>query len=184
MDIIIADGGSTDGSLDPVFLAQTGVRARLTKTGPGKDGGDAIDRFVATRGDGFGYVQGARSAAGGTAVNTPLDRKIDGHPIHAPLLSLAGRRWYTDTTNGFRTYSAAYLSDPRVDPLRDRFQRYALLFCLTGRAGPLGYRTCEIPVSRTYPAGEKTPTKISGLKGRMAMMTELLDVVRGRYAPG
>lgn len=211
VDVIIADGGSTDGSLDPAFLAQTGVRARLTKTGPGKlgaqlrmayawcldeayagivtmdgngkDGADAIDRFVAKLDAGYGYVQGSRYLAGGTAVNTPLDRKIAGRLIHAPLLSLAGRRWYTDTTNGFRAYSAAYLSDPRVDPFRDRFQTYALLFYLTVRAGQLGYRTCEIPVSRTYPAGEKTPTKISGFKGRMAMMTELLDVVRGRYDP-
>lgn len=211
IDVVIADGGSTDNSLDPAFLAQTGVRARLTKTGPGKlgaqlriayawcldeayagivtmdgngkDGAEAIDRFVAKLEDGYGYIQGSRYVAGGAAINTPLDRKIAGRLIHAPLLSLAGRRLYTDTTNGFRAYSAAYLADPRVDPFRNIFQTYALLFYLTIRAGQLGYRTCEIPVSRTYPAGEKTPTKISGLKGRMAMMTELLDVVRGRYDP-
>ena len=36
VDVIIADGGSSDGSLDADFVAQAGVRAVLTKTGPGK----------------------------------------------------------------------------------------------------------------------------------------------------
>ncbi len=211
VDVVIADGGSTDGSLDPVFLRQIGVRARLVKTGPGrlsaqlrmayawcldeayagivtmdgngKDGVDAIDAFVAKLKAGFDYVQGSRYVRGGRAVNTPLDRKIAGRLIHAPLLSLAGRHWYTDTTNGFRAYSATYLRDPRVDPFRPEFHSYALLFYLTVRAGQLGYRTTEIPVTRSYPAREKTPTKIAGLRGRSSMMGELLDVVRGRYAP-
>jgi glycosyltransferase involved in cell wall biosynthesis len=210
-DVVIADGGSMDGSLDPAFLTEVGVRARLTKTGPGrlgaqlrmayawcleegyvgvvtmdgngKDGVEAIDTFVEKLREGYGYVQGSRYIRGGLAINTPLDRKIAGRLIHAPLLSLAGRRWFTDTTNGFRGYSAAYLSDPRVDPFRDVFHSYALLFYLTVRAGQLGYRTCEVPVSRSYPAREKTPTKISGFKGRVNMMGELLDVVRGRYNP-
>ena len=211
VDVVIADGGSADGSLDPAFLTETRVRVRLTKTGPGrlgaqlrmayawcldegyagivtmdgngKDGAEAIDAFVETLEAGFGYVQGSRYVRGGQAVNTPWDRKVAGRMIHAPLLSLAGRRWYTDTTNGFRGYSAAYLADPRVDPFRDVFHAYALLFYLTVRAGQLGYRTCEIPVSRSYPAQEKTPTKIAGFKGRADMMAELLDVVRGRYDP-
>ncbi len=211
-DVIIADGGSVDGSLDPAFLAEAGVRARLTKTGPGrlgaqlrmayawcldegyagvvtvdgngKDGVAAIDAFIDKLDGGYGYVQGSRYVRGGAAVNTPLDRKLAGRLIHAPLLSLAGRRWFTDTTNGFRGYSASYLADPRVAPFRDVFHSYALLFYLTVRAGQLGYRTCEVPVSRFYPAQEKTPTKISGLGGRASMMCELIDVVRGRYHPG
>jgi glycosyltransferase involved in cell wall biosynthesis len=211
VDVVIADGGSVDGSLEPAFLAQVGVRARLTKTGPGrlgaqlrmayawcldeaytgvvtvdgngKDGVEAIDAFVGKLREGYAYVQGSRYVRGGQAINTPLDRKLAGRLIHAPLLSLAGRRWFTDTTNGFRGYSAEYLSDPRVDPFRDVFHSYALLFYMTVRAGQLGYRTCEVPVSRAYPAQEKTPTKISGLSGRANMMGELLDVVRGRYNP-
>src|SRR5262245_47205992 len=35
-DIIICDGGSTDGSTDPKFLASQRVRTLLVKTGPGK----------------------------------------------------------------------------------------------------------------------------------------------------
>jgi dolichol-phosphate mannosyltransferase len=139
---------------------------------------------VAKLEQGYAYVQGSRYVHGGAAINIPLDRKLAGRVIHAPLLSLAGRRWYTDTTNGFRAYSAAYLWDERVKPFREVFQAYALLFYLTVRAGQLGYWTCEIPVSRVYPAAEKTPTKISGMRGRVAMLGELLGVVTGRYNPG
>jgi len=211
VDVVIADGGSTDGSLDAQFLRQVGVRALLTKRGPGrlgaqlrmayawcldegyrgivtvdgngKDGVEAIGRFVEKLEQGYGYVQGSRYRAGGEAINTPTDRMIAGKLIHAPLLSLAGRRWYTDTTNGFRAYSSDFLRDPRVSPFRDVFGDYALLFYLTARAGQLGYRTVEIPVSRRYPDQGKTPTKISGFRGRFDMIRELLDVVRGAYNP-
>src|SRR3712207_2348348 len=36
IDIIVADGGSTDGSLESDFLKTVNVRALLTKTGKGK----------------------------------------------------------------------------------------------------------------------------------------------------
>ena len=210
-DIIIADGGSTDGSLALDALRATGCRALLVKTGPGrlsaqlrmayawaldqgyagvitidgngKDGVEAIDTFVAALNAGCDYVQGSRYIAGGKAINTPFDRRIAGRLIHAPLLSLAGRRRYTDTTNGFRAYSARYLNDPRVAPFRDVFERYELLFYLTVRAGQLGYRTSEIPVTRAYPESEKTPTKIAGFSGRIEMLKALLAVALGRFNP-
>ncbi len=207
----MADGGSTDAALDHAFLATAGVRALLIKTGAGrlgaqlrmayawcldegyagivtidgndKDGVEAIPRFIDRLRDGFAYVQGSRYRPGGIAQNTPLDRMLAGRLVHAPLLSVAGRRWYTDTTNGFRGYSAAYLTDPRVAPFRDVFERYALLFYLTVRAGQLGYPTCEIPVTRRYPPTGRTPTKIAGFRGRIAMLAELFGVVLGRYRP-
>jgi dolichol-phosphate mannosyltransferase len=210
-DIIIADGGSTDGSLTLDMLRAAGCRALLVKTGPGrlsaqlrmayawaldqsyrgiitvdgngKDGVEAIDAFVAALDAGYDYVQGSRYIAGGKASNTPLDRKVAGRLIHAPLLSIAGRRWYTDTTNGFRGYSARYLDDIRVAPFRNVFESYELLFYLTVRAGQLGYRTTEIPVTRTYPQGEAAPTKISGFSGRIDMLRELLAVALGRFNP-
>jgi dolichol-phosphate mannosyltransferase len=211
VDVLVADGGSTDGSLDADFLRAQGVRALIVKRGPGrlsaqlrlayafaldegyrgvvtmdgngKDGVAAIPRFVAAIEAGFGYVQGSRYVAGGAAINTPLDRRLAGRWMHAPLLSLAGKRRYTDTTNGFRGYSAAYLADPRVAPFRAIFDRYQLLFYLTVRAGQLGYGSCEIPVERRYPAAGGTPTKIAGLRGRLAMVGELFGVALGRYAP-
>lgn len=211
VDVIIADGGSTDGSLNPQFLTSQAVRALLVKRGPGKvgaqlrmayawaldegyegiitmdgngkDGVDAIQRFADTLQQGYDYVQGSRYVAGGKAINTPLERTLAGRMIHAPVLSLAGRRWYSDTTNGFRGYSRRYLEDARVNPFRGIFDRYQLLFYLTVRAGQLGYRITEIPVTRAYPADEPPPSKIGGVRGKVEHLVEVLEVAMGRYHP-
>ena len=211
VDVVIADGGSTDGSLDFENLRSSGVRALLVKTGPGrlsaqlrmgyawcldegyagivtvdgngKDGLEAIGDFVAKLSDGFDYVQGSRYREGGLAENTPFDRHLAGRLIHAPVLSLAARHWFTDTTNGFRGYSARYLRDPRVAPFRDLFAGYELLFYLTIRAPQLGYRVTEIPVTRRYPARAPAPTKIAGWRGRIDVLSGLFRVALGRFHP-
>jgi dolichol-phosphate mannosyltransferase len=211
VDVVVADGGSTDESLAADFVAGAGVRAVLTKTGPGrlsaqlrmayawslqqdyagivtidgngKDNVEAVADFVARLQDGYDYVQGSRYYPGGKAERTPLARAIGNRLIHAPLMSLAGRHWFTDTTNGFRSYSRRFLLDPRVAPFRDIFVSYELLFYLTARAGQLGYRVCEIPVRRSYPLGEATPTKIRGFAGNLAVLRQLINAVRGKYHP-
>ncbi|MFC1458340.1 glycosyltransferase family 2 protein [Microvirga arabica] len=211
IDVIVADGGSTDGSLQSEFLREVGVSALLTKRGPGrlsaqlriayawvltrgydgvvtmdgngKDGVDAISRFVDALNQGYDIVQGSRYQPGGEATNTPLDRWIAGKFIHAPLISLGARFRFTDTTNGFRAYSATALLDPRVAPFRDVFVNYNLLFYLSVRIPQLGYRACEVPVSRRYPPSGKTPTKIAGFGGRFAMFGELFEAAFGRLKP-
>ena len=210
VDIVIADGGSTDGSLDPQFVSDK-VRAVLVKTGPGKlsaqlrlayswalqegyqgivtvdgngkDGVAAIADMVSKLRDGYDYVQGSRYAPGGLAENTPLERTVANRCVHAPLLSLAGRHWLSDTTNGFRAYSRRYLLDSRVAPFRDIFMRYELLFYLTVRAGQLGYRVTEIGVERRYPADIPPPTKISGLSGKLDVLRQTFGAALGRYHP-
>lgn len=211
VDVVVADGGSIDGSLDADFIATVPVRAVLRKTGPGKlsaqlrmayawcldegyegivtidgngkDGVEAVANFCEKLGEGFDYVQGSRYRPGGKAENTPPERTIGNRLIHAPLLSIAGRHWFTDTTNGFRGYSRRYLLDPQVAPFRSVFQRYELLFYLTVRAGQLGLRVTEVPVRRSYPVGEATPTKISGWRGKLSILQEAFDAARGRFAP-
>ena len=211
LDIIIADGGSSDGSLDPVFLQSCSVRALLTKTGPGKlsaqsrmayafalregyrgvvtidgngkDDVSALATMVRKLEDGFDYVQGSRYAKGGKAINTPFLRWFAGRFVHAPVISLATGQWFTDTTNGFRAYSARYLADDRVQPFREIFNEYNLLFYLSIRANRLGYRSCEIGVTRAYPADGRVPTKIRGLKGPARLMKELFLAAFGRFDP-
>ena len=96
-------------------------------------------------------MQGSRYVPGGKGVNTPLSRHVGVMLLHAPLISLAARHRYTDTTNGFRGYSRRLLLDPRVQPFRDVFAAYELHYYLAIRAARLGLRVCEIPVTRVYP---------------------------------
>jgi hypothetical protein len=211
VDVIVADGGSTDGSLDPDFVTAAGVRAVLTNTGPGKlsaqlrmayawclrqgyagivtidgngkDGVEAVAAMVAKLEEGCDYVQGSRYLPSGAAENTPLERTIANRLIHAPLLSMAGRHWFTDTTNGFRGYSAAYLTHPDVRAFREEFSVYNLLFYLTVRAGQLGLKVAHVPVVRRYPEDGKVPTKIGGFASKLALLKEAMIAATGGYTP-
>ncbi len=210
-DIVICDGGSTDGSLEERKLRKLSVNTLLVKKDKGKQGAqlrmgiywalrrgyrgvitidgnhkDSIEdvpRFIRKLEEGYDLVQGSRFVRGGRAVNTPLVRNIAVRLIHAPVISLTAGQRFTDTTNAYRAYSARYLSDDRVAPLRDIFMTYELLAYLSVRATQLGYRACEIPVTRAYPRRGKTPTKISFLKGNSELMKILFRNFLGAYNP-
>ena len=210
LDVVIVDGGSTDGSLDPSELSARGLRALLTKTGPGKlsaqlrcgyafaldqgyegivtiDGNDkddpaAIPAFAAALRQGIDFVQASRFIPGGVAENTPALRSLAIRLVHAPLLSaFSGFRW-TDTTQGFRAYSRRLLVDPAVAPFRDIFVEYELLAYLSYRAPRLGYRCAELPAARRYPRG-KVPTKISSVRGNLSVMRTLVKACLGHFNP-
>ena len=211
LDVVIADGGSTDGSTDPGRLAAAGVRTLLVKRGPGrlsaqmrmglawclnegydgvvvmdgndKDDPEALPRFVAALDRGVDHVQGSRYVPGGRAINTPLVRHLAVTLVHAPLVSLAAGRRYTDTTNGFRGYSRRLLTDPRVAPFRDAFSGYELHYYLAIRAARLGLGVAEIPVTRAYPAHGGVPTKIKGLRGNTLILKTLARACLGSYDP-
>ncbi len=207
-DVIIVDGGSTDGSLEIEYLRSNGVRGLLVKSGPGKlsaqlrcaysfaldqgyegivtidgndkDDPDAIPQFIDALREGVDFVQASRYIQGGVAENTPLSRDLAIRLIHAPLLSFAsGFRW-TDTTQGFRAYSRRMLLDPKLAPFRDIFASYELLAYLSYRAPKLGYRCIELPTVRRYPKGE-VPTKISSLRGNLSVLTVLFRACAGAY---
>ena len=210
-DVVVADGGSTDGSTDTDKLKPLGVNTLLTKVGPGmlgaqmrmafawaldrgyhgvicidgngKDGPDAIPHFVAKLEEGFDHVQGSRFVRGGVSEHLPRSRWLGVKLLHAPLISLASRFRYTDTTNGFRGYSRRLLEDPRVAALRDVFVGYELHYYLAIRAARLGLRVCEIPVARRYPAHGPTPTKISPVRGNLRVLRCLFAACLGRYNP-
>lgn len=210
-DIIVADGGSTDNSLELDRLDGFRLRALLIKRdegrlsaqmrmaigfaveegyeglvvidGNGKDDVSAIPRFLDLLEQGYDHVQGSRYMRGGHGVNTPLVRHLGVTLLHAPLISLAAHRRYTDTTNGFRAYSRRLLTDPRVSPLREVFLGYELHYYLAIKAARLGFKVIETPVTRSYPAGERAPSKIRGLRGNIAVLKTLANAVRGAYDP-
>jgi dolichol-phosphate mannosyltransferase len=209
-DIVIVDGGSTDGSLQSEFLRLHGIRGLLTKTGSGKlsaqlrvayafalackyrgvvtidgnnkDDPSEIPAFIHALRDGWDFVQASRFIAGGQGVNTPLVRSLAIRLIHAPVLRFASGFAWTDTTQGFRGYSDHLLCDPRVAIFRSLFESYELLVYLSYVAPRLGMKCIEIPSIRTYPLGS-VPTKISSFRGNAELLKSLIKAVRGHYGP-
>lgn len=210
VDIIIADGGSTDGSLNEQYLRDNIVRSLLVKKGKGKlsaqmrmafawsqdqgyegvivvDGNNkddvsAIPLFVEKLKSDYDHIQGSRFIKGGKAINTPMSRHIGLKLVHAPLISLASGKVHTDTTNGFRAYSSDLLSDPKINIFRDIFDTYELHYYLAIEASKSKkYKITEVPTTREYPKKGKTPTKISPIKGNSKILKILILSVMGRY---
>lgn len=211
VDIILCDGGSTDDSMQPERLVSLGVNTLLTKTGAGKQGAqlrmglhfalqrgyeyiltidgnnkdsiESLPLLLAKLTEGYDLVQGSRFIKGGVAENTPPVRYLAVRLLHAPVISLAARQWFTDTTNAYRGYSRRYLTHPEVQPLRDVFMGYELLAYLSVRATQLGLKGCEVPVRRSYPKTGKTPTKIHGMRGNNELLRCLFGACLGKFNP-
>lgn len=210
-DIVICDGGSTDGSITDKTLLEMEVNTLLIKNDTGKQGAqlrmgvwwalkrgykgiitidgnnkdniENVPKFIEKLKQGYDYIQGSRFIKGGKAINTPWIRYFAVRFIHAPIISLSARHWFTDTTNAYRGYSNRYLSDIRVNPLRDIFKGYELLAYLSIRASRLGYKVCEIPVVRKYPKDGIVPTKITSFKGKINLLIILFENFLGKYNP-
>ena len=208
-DIIICDGGSTDGCTEENglralhvntllvkddigkqgaqlrmgfhFAVNRGYRGVITIDGNNKDSIEDVPKFIKKLEEGYDLIQGSRFVKGGVAENTPFTRLIAVRLIHAPVISLTAGQWFTDTTNAYRGYSMRYLTDSRVQVFRDVFMTYELLAYLSVRATQLGMKACEIPVRRSYPKTGKTPTKISFFKGNSELMKILFANLFRKY---
>lgn len=165
------------------WLLQRKYKGIITIDGNNKDSIEDVPYFIEKLKAGYDFVQGSRFIKGGRAINTPFIRMISVKWIHAPVISLTARQKFTDTTNAFRAYSAKYLQDRRVQPLRDIFMTYELLAYLSVRATQIGMKACEIPVTRAYPSTGKTPTKISFFKGNSELLIILFKNAVGAYKP-
>lgn len=210
-DIIICDGGSKDGCTEEnrlknlnvntllvkddagkqgaqlrmgfYFAKERGYKGIITIDGNNKDSIEDVPAFIKKLEEGYDLIQGSRFVKGGVAEHTPFIRLVAVRLIHAPVISLTARQWFTDTTNAYRAYSTKYLFDNRVQVFRDIFMTYELLAYLSVRATQLGMKACEIPVKRCYPKAGKTPTKISFFKGNSELMKILFANLFGKYNP-
>lgn len=209
VDIVIADGASTDGASSKEAL-QSKIRTLLVNRdeqrglsvqyraalaygleqgyegfvmmdGNGKDGADAIPRFIEKLKEGYDFVQGSRFLPGGRHENTPLDRVLGIRYVFNPIMSVACGYRYTDAMNGFKAVSRHFLLHPRVQPFRPVFVRYNLQYYCNYIAPRIGVRICEIPVSRIYLKMEEPHSKIVGLRARLKILKELWNTVSGRY---
>lgn len=211
-DIIMCDGGSTDGSSDIEMLKNYGVSALVIRKSPGhmsdqlmlgyyyalmngykgtitidgngKDGVEGIFTMSKALDEGYGLIQGSRYIKGGVAINTPKIREFAIKLIHVPVVNFLSGFKYTDTTNGFRAHSIKIFKDERIQPFRyGTFPTYSLIHYLTVRVPRLGYKVTEVPVLRQYPIKGKIPTKISPIKGNIDLIKILWNMFRRKYDP-
>lgn len=207
-DLMLGDDGSTDGTAAADLVTKYGIRGvtRLRRNGGlsqnikialrwlpsqdyqgvifmngnNRDGPAAIPEFIRKLDQGYGYVQGSRFVAGGRQVNTPWIRYLAIRLLHAPIFSLASLKWMTDTTNGFRAHSMAFLNDPRVDAFQPAFVKYEIEQYLGWKAIRLGYGATEIGVSRIYPVGQFSSHIRPGC-GWVSMFKPLVMLLFRRY---
>ncbi len=208
-DIIVSDGGSTDGSTDVELLQSLNVNTLLVKTevgklgsqmriafswalsrgykgvvvidGNNKDSVENINDFVNRLEQGYDHIQGSRFIPGGQAINTPWLRLLGLKILHVPMMRLASGFKYTDTTNGFRAYSKRLLTDDGISAFRDVFTSYEFHYYLAIEAARQGFKCIEIPVTRVYPKG-KVPTKISPVRGNLGVIKTLVKTCLGHFS--
>ncbi|WP_135380524.1 glycosyltransferase family 2 protein [Vibrio tasmaniensis] len=208
VDIIISDGGSTDGSTDITTLRTLNVNTLLTKKDSGKlgsqmriafswalkkgykgivvidgnnkDSVENINDFVEKLKEGYDHIQGSRFIPGGKAINTPISRLLGLKLLHVPVMRIASGFKYTDTTNGFRAYSQKLLLDDNMAVFRNVFTSYEFHYYLAIEAAKQGFKCIEIPVTRTYPKG-KVPTKISPIRGNLNVIKTLILTASGNF---
>lgn len=190
-DLLVMDDGSTDGSLDRFpwndvlrlrneanqgigaamkyvfeFALERDYEIVVTQSGNDKDDPQQIPRLVgpilAEQAD---FVQGSRFLPGGGHGNTPIYRIAATQYVHPTLFSLAAGKRVTDTTNGFRAFRTALLRDPRIRWRQDWLNQYELEPYLLYYAIRLGYRHCEVPVSKIYPPHHLGYTKMRPVIG-------------------
>ncbi len=212
VDVVICDGNSNDGLTDGDFLRSSGHRAVLVRKGKGRystdlqmgyawalsqgyegmisvdgnnkdDVSNGIDLFISKLEEGYGYVQGSRFIKGGRGIRTPLSRYLAMKLITQPVMTYCAGFKLTDTANGFKAYSREFLQDQDVQPFRNIFYGYELIYYLPVKACRLGYKVTEVPVTRIYPKNGEVPTKVGGMKGNLYILSILWKMIWKRYEP-
>lgn len=189
LDVAVADDGSTDATPQIVQRRgatllrsdeRCGVGAAIRRayrwahaegydicvilSGNDKDRPAEIGRLVAPIVDGRAdLVQGSRYLAAGAHVNMPRHRIGASQVVHPLLFRLVARQRVTDTTNGFRAMRLSMLDDPRLDLDQPWLDQYELEPYLLLRAIRLGYVVREVPVTKVYPTGGVSYTKMRPL---------------------
>jgi dolichol-phosphate mannosyltransferase len=176
-EMLVVDDGSTDRTADVARAAG----ARVISLGYVAGVGAAIRRgFEVARAEGFDivtviagnnkddpgevtrlldpicdgacdFVMGSRFlAGGGYGGDMPAYRKVATR-LHPFLVGLLTGRRITESTNGYRAIKTSVLADPRINLSQAWLDQYELEVYLLIRVLKLGYRTCEVPVSKIYP---------------------------------
>lgn len=199
-DLLVMDDGSTDGVLESLpkdgwthvrNATNQGIGAAMKRVfdyaldnkygvlaiqaGNDKDDPNEIPRLLepilSGRAD---FVQGSRFLAGGGYGNTPMYRVIATRFVHPMLFSMFVGKYVTETTNGFRAFRTEILRDTRIDWRQEWLDKYELEPYLLFKAIRLGYRHCEVPVTKVYPPHQQGYTKMKPITGWWSILRPVL----------
>jgi len=203
-EMVVVDDGSTDGSPEtakaqgatvlPLGSMQgvgaairAGIEYAIAKSfdivvviaGNNKDEPQEIERLVTpiVR-DGYDFVQGSRFAQGGSFSRMPLYR-VFATRIHPLLFSIVTGKWVTESTNGFRAFRTSLFQDKRINIRQRWLDAYELEPYLYYKAVRLGYKTIEVPVTKTYPPKQLGYTKMKPITGWWSILKPLVLLAFG-----
>jgi dolichol-phosphate mannosyltransferase len=119
------------------------------------------------------YVQGSRYLPGGSSPNLPLFRHFAIRALSIFFRLYTGKIC-TDLTNGFRAYRLDILDNPRIDLNQSWLDGYEFEYYVHWKAVECGYRVVEVPVTKTYPTGGVSYTKVVPFLGWWHMLRPFL----------
>jgi dolichol-phosphate mannosyltransferase len=153
------------------YAQENGYDILVVMAGNNKDNPAEIPRLLNPVVDRqMDYVQGSRFLPGGSSPNLPLFR-LCSIKLLSLLFKIYTGQSATDLTNGFRAYRLSLFDDPRINPWQEWLDGYELEYYIHWKVYKLGYRVCEVPVTKTYPAGKKVPySKIPPIVGWWHML--------------
>jgi dolichol-phosphate mannosyltransferase len=99
--------------------------------------------------EGYDYIQGSRFLAGGKSTRNPFFRKIFSR-LYPFVWTLITGVQCTDVTNGFRAYRLKIFSNPQINIHQRWLDSYQLEYYIHFKVLTLGYKTKDVPVSKTY----------------------------------
>ncbi len=190
-DLLIIDDASVDGALNVLpegrsirvirndvqkgagfgvrkifeFARQKGYEAVFFVSGNDKDDPKDISKFKNAMEQGFDFVQGSRYLPGGGYGQMPLYRRLATQFVHPFFFSLFTCKRITDSTNGFRAVRLSLLNDKRINLDQDWLNEYELEPYLFYKAIRLGFKVCEVPVTKIYPPRAQGYTKMKPFFG-------------------
>jgi glycosyltransferase involved in cell wall biosynthesis len=162
------------------YAVEKGFDVAVVMAGNNKDSPEEIPALLDPIADGRAdFVQGSRFLKGDANFgHMPLYRRVATR-LHPLLFSLAARRRVTESTNGFRAVHRRVLKDSRIRLDQPWLDEYELEPYLYLRAIQLGYRTCEVPVTKVYPPKRLGQTKMPPITGWWSILRPLLYVGLG-----
>jgi glycosyltransferase involved in cell wall biosynthesis len=155
------------------WVKSRGFDVIVVCAGNNKDAPEEIPRLLDPIVEGADFVQGSRFAEGGKTGGMPLYRQIATR-VHPVLFSLTAGKKVTESTNGFRAFRTRLLDDPRIRLNQSWLDEYELEPYLYWKTIRLGYRTCEVPVTKIYPPKAIGYTKMKPITGWWSMLRPIV----------